>query len=255
MAPDRRRVRFNVLGSLECWQDDQRVRLGGRLQERVLVTLLLEANRVVPVDRIIAAAWDAGPPATAVHQVRKSIADLRRRLPGGPELIQTDGPGYRVVLGEEQLDLLCFQRHLRLAREELGGDRTAAAVRELRSALALWRGRLLACDGTDVLEAAAAALEERRLMATEQLCALRLDLGDVSDLVGDLRELVAAHPLRETLRGQLMRALYLSGRQAEALTEYARVRAYLSEELGVDPSRELTRMHADILCQKVAVSG
>ncbi|UQI47426.1 AfsR/SARP family transcriptional regulator [Streptomyces sp. HU2014] len=249
-------MRFDILGPLECWYAGERVRLGGRVQERVLIALLLEAGRVVSVDRLVEAVWDGRPPATAVRQIRKGVAELRRRLPAGPRLVLTDGPGYRTAVAVEQVDLLLFHAHLGSAREELAAGRPARALPLLRAALALWRGPRAAGAGGRVLEAASAALEEHRLRATEQLCALRLELGrDTGDLVGELRELVEAYPLRETLRAQLMRALYLAGRQAEALTEFARVRAYLSEELGVDPSRELVRMHADILRRGTVLPG
>ncbi|MFC5723607.1 BTAD domain-containing putative transcriptional regulator [Streptomyces gamaensis] len=253
--PEQQSVRFAVLGSLECRSDAGRIRLGGRLQERVLVALLLEPGRVVSVGRLVEAAWEQRPPATAVHQIRKSVAELRRRLPGGPRLLRTEAPGYRAVVGEDRLDLLRFRARLRDAREESAAGRPERAAEQLRAALALWRGDPLSCAGSRLLEAAAAGLQERRLQATEQLCALRLELGDTDGLVGDLRELVAAHPLRETLRGQLMRALYLTGRPAEALAEFASVRAYLAEELGVGPSQELVRIHTDILCRRPVPAG
>ncbi|AWZ11954.1 AfsR family transcriptional regulator [Streptomyces sp. ICC1] len=241
------RVRFNVLGSLEGWSGGNRLRLGGPIQERVLVTLLLEPGRVVPVTRLVEAAWEDEPPATASHQIRKAVADLRQRIPGGSDLIATDGPGYRAVLEDGQLDLSAFLLHTQRAREALAGGRAADAEAELRAALALWRGPVLSGAGGPVVESASTALEERRLTAAEQLFQLRLEHGESSELVGDLRELVAAHPLRENLRGHLMLALYRSGRQAEALEEFGRVRELLVEELGVDPGPRLGRLHEDIL--------
>ncbi|WUN35845.1 NB-ARC domain-containing protein [Kitasatospora sp. NBC_00315] len=209
--------------------------------------MLLEPNRVVPVARLVEATWDEEPPATASHQVRKIVADLRQRIPGGAGVILTDGPGYRAAVEEDQLDLTLFQAGLRAARvAAAAGSRTDAAAR-LRSALDLWRGPVLAGGGGAVIEAASAALEERRLAATEQLFGLRLALGESADLVGDLRELVQRHPLRETARGQLMTALYRGGRQAEALEEYGRVRELLVEELGIDPGSDLTKLYEAIL--------
>lgn len=249
------KVRFNLLGSLEGWSGGDRLRLGGPIQERVLATLLLEPGRVVPVARLVEAAWEDEPPNTASHQIRKAVADLRRRIPGGSELIATDGPGYRAVLEDGQLDLSLFQLHTRLAREALAAGRPSDAETELRTALGLWRGPVLSGAGGPVVEAAATALEERRLTAAEQLFQLRLDHGESAELVGDLRELVSAHPLRETLRGHLMLALYRSGRQAEALEEFGRVRELLVEELGVDPGPRLARLHEGILRDSPELAG
>ncbi|MGY0067827.1 AfsR/SARP family transcriptional regulator [Streptomyces sp. QTS137] len=238
---------FLLLGPLEGWSQGTRLRLSGTIQERVLAMLLLEPGRLVPVSRLVEAAWEENPPATAGHQVRKAVADLRRRIPGGSEVIVTDGPGYRAALTGVRLDLLEFGAHLRSAASAESAGRVTDAVRELTSALTLWRGPVLAKTGGAVIEAAAAVLEERRITAAEQLFTLRLTRGDGTALVPDLRDLVAAHPLREPLRGQLMLALYRSGRQAEALEEYGRVRTLLVEELGVDPGPHLAKLYEDIL--------
>ncbi|QNP75723.1 tetratricopeptide repeat protein [Streptomyces roseirectus] len=213
----------------------------------MLVTLLLEPGRMIPVSRLVAAAWDDEPPQTAAHQVRKAVAALRTRIPGGAGLIATDGTGYRAVLADDQLDLHEFNRHTRLAREASAAGQLQVAVEELRAAVGLWRGPVLAGAGGPVLAAASAALEERHMAAAEQYHGLRLELGEAAELVGPLRELIASHPLREALRGQLMLALYRSGRQAEALEEFTRVRELLVEELGIDPGTELTRLYEAIL--------
>ncbi|MFE9626680.1 BTAD domain-containing putative transcriptional regulator [Streptomyces sp. NPDC006527] len=238
---------FLLLGPLEGWSEGTRLRLGGAIQERVLAMLLLEPGRLVPVPRLVEAAWEENPPATAGHQVRKAVADLRRRIPEGSEVIVTDGPGYRAALAGVRLDLLEFGAHLRAAAAAESAGRVPDAVRELTAALALWRGPVLAGTGGALIDAAAAVLEERRTTAAEQLLGLRLTRGEGHTLVADLRDLVAAHPLRETLRGQLMLALYRAGRQAEALEEYGRVRALLVEELGVDPGPRLAKLYEDIL--------
>ncbi|MGV9457084.1 BTAD domain-containing putative transcriptional regulator [Streptomyces sp. NPDC003635] len=240
-------LRFNVLGPIEGWAGGDRLRLGGLIQERVLVTLLLETGRVLPIARLVEAAWADDPPATASHQVRKAVADLRRRIPGGGDVLVTDGPGYRMTLGPEQLDLTEFGLLVRAAKEAAADGRPADAVAALQRALGLWRGPILSGAGGPVIEAAATALDERRLTATEQLFALRLGLGEAAELVGDLRDVVRRHPLRETLRAQLMLALYRSGRQAEALEEYGKVRELLVEELGVDPGSGLTKVYEGIL--------
>ncbi|MFB9349366.1 BTAD domain-containing putative transcriptional regulator [Streptomyces heliomycini] len=240
-------LRFNVLGPLEGWAEGSRLRLSGLIQERVLGTLLLETGRVLPIDRLVESAWAENPPATASHQVRKAVATLRRRIPAGDEVIVTDGPGYRVVLGQEQLDLTQFGLLVRTARKAAGQGRPDEAVEALHRALGLWRGPILSGAGGPVIEAAATTFEEQRLAAAEYLFELRLGFGESSELVVDLRAFVQSHPLRETLRAQLMLALYRAGRQAEALEEYGRVRELLVEELGVDPGPGLARVYEGIL--------
>ncbi|WP_404958638.1 BTAD domain-containing putative transcriptional regulator [Streptomyces sp. 147326] len=241
------RPRFNVLGSLEGWIGEVRLRLGGAIQERVLCMLLLEAGRVVPVARLVEATWEKDPPVTAAHQVRKAVADLRRRIPAGNEVIATDGPGYRVVVADHQVDLLEFDALTKAAGQALREGRQSAAAESLRAALALWRGSVLSGAGGPVIEAAATALEERRLAAAEQRFDLCLALGESGELISGLRALITQHPLRETLRGQLMLALYRSGRQAEALKEYGEVRELLVDELGIDPGPRLARLYEAIL--------
>ncbi|WP_329383783.1 tetratricopeptide repeat protein [Streptomyces sp. NBC_01351] len=248
-------IRFNVLGPLEGWSGEAKIRLGGQIHERVLATLLLEPGNVVPVARLVEAVWDEEPPVTASHQVRKAVADLRRRIPDGGKAIITDGPGYRSAVTGSQLDLHEFLAHTQEARQAAAGGRAREAAESLRAALAVWRGPVLSGAGGSVVQAAAAVLEERRLGAAEQLCELRLALGEAGEVVGDLRTLIAQHPLRETLRGQLMLALYRSGRQADALAEYAQVRELLVEELGIDPSPQLTKMYENILRASPELTG
>ncbi|GGY04984.1 AfsR/SARP family transcriptional regulator [Streptomyces anandii] len=241
------RLRLNVLGPFEAWSGTERIRVGGPIHERVLSSLLLDAGQTVPVTRLVQAAWNDTPPATARHQVRKAIADLRRRLPGGNEVIITDGPGYRGIVSDTEADLVEFGAQIREADRALDAGHPSRAVTELRSALSLWRGRALSDSGSDLLENAAVSLEERRVAAAEQFFELRLAAGEAGALVADLRDLIAQHPMRETLRGQLMLALYRSGRQAEALNEYRTVRELLVEELGIDPSGQLSGLYESIL--------
>ncbi|HEV2372507.1 MAG TPA: BTAD domain-containing putative transcriptional regulator [Streptosporangiaceae bacterium] len=240
-------LRFNILGPLEGWAGGQRLRFGGLVPERVLATLLLEPGKVLPVSRLVAAVWADAPPETASHQVRKAVSDLRRRIPAGEGLVVTDGPGYRAVLVGSQLDLTEFSALVSSASEAVAAGRPAAAVEGLAAALALWRGPVLSGMSSPVIEAAATALEERRLAAMEQLFELRLGLGGAADLVAELREVVCSYPLRENLRGQLMLALYRAGRQAEALEEYGRLQLLLVEELGIDPGPHLARLYERIL--------
>jgi DNA-binding SARP family transcriptional activator/tetratricopeptide (TPR) repeat protein len=238
-------VLFKLLGPLEAWVDGNRVPLGGKRQEQVLAALLLEAGRVLPLYRLVQAVWETQPPSTAAHQVRKMVADLRRRLPG--ELIVTDGPGYRVVVGDDAIDLRQFEGHLALAQVAEDAGRIPEAVEALSAALRLWRGKALSGMTGMTLRAAADQLDERHLVTVERLIGLQLLLGEDRDLVGRLRLLAAEHPMRERLLVLLMTALYQAGRQGEALQVFADARHTLSEQLGIDPGVELTRRHEQIL--------
>ncbi|WP_311316999.1 MULTISPECIES: BTAD domain-containing putative transcriptional regulator [unclassified Streptomyces] len=144
---------------------------------------------------------------------------------------------------------------IRKAKLTAAEGRTAEAAEILRGALALWRGPVLSGGGGPVIEAASTSIEERRLTAAEQLFELHLGLGEASELVVELRELVQQNPLRESLRGQLMIALYRSGRQAEALEEYGKVRELLVEELGIDPGPNLTKLYEGILRESPELAG
>ncbi|MFD3487616.1 BTAD domain-containing putative transcriptional regulator [Streptomyces sp. NPDC058665] len=247
---DRMPVRFNILGTLECRTEDTRLLpLGGPVPERVLASLLLSPNRVVPVGRLVEAVWETEPPSTASHQVRKAVGGLRHCIPGGRELIVTERPGYQAVVSREQLDLLKFSDGLRRAQLEVTAGHTAAAVATLRDTLALWRGPVLAGAGGSLIDVASAGLEERRLAAVEQYFELRLSLGETSELIGELRIYVNNYQFMENLRVLLMLALYRSGRQAEALSEYYQVCKLLAGELGVDPSSRLTTLYEKMLRQ------
>ncbi|MGW5132739.1 BTAD domain-containing putative transcriptional regulator [Streptomyces sp. NPDC004135] len=241
------RVHFHVLGPLEIWEGERRIKPGGPVNERVLAMLLLEAGRIVPVSRLVQAVWEEEPPPTAVHQVRKAVAELRRRLPSGHEVIVTEPPGYRVALDDGQLDLRMFDIRVRRAQEARAEGLLDNAVMQLRAGLDSWRGPILGGAGGPVIDAAAAVWEERRLTASEQCFELRLDQGESSGLIGELREAVTAHPYREVLRGHLLLALYRAGRQAEALEEYTRLRTSLAEELGIDPGPKLAALYEQIL--------
>ncbi|MBP2337327.1 DNA-binding SARP family transcriptional activator [Saccharothrix coeruleofusca] len=240
-------LRINVLGSLECWAGTRRIHLGGAVQTRVMAALLLESGQVLSISQLVDSVWDEDPPATATHQVRKAVARLRQLIPAGDEIILTESPGYRAVLPAEQVDVNIFLDLLDKAKKASEARRWDEAATHLEGALALRRGSVLAGAGGPVIRAADVALQERYLDAVEQLNELRLSRGESWKLVSELRERVVAHPLREKLRGQLMLALYRSGRQAEALEEYRKVHELLAEELGISPGGELSDLYQRML--------
>jgi len=240
-------VRLLLLGPVEVWQGDQRLPLRGRLHERVLAALLLEAGHAVPLDTIVDHVWDENPPESASHQVRKAVSGLRRSIPGGARLIETVGAGYRIALVGEQYDVALFTQAIARARAEAADGALSEASTRLREALALWRGPLLGGSEGRRFTAAAHGLHERRMAAVEFLFDLRLKAGESGELVGELRDLIGAEPLRENLRAQLMRALYRAGRRADALDEYRSLAKLLRDELGVDPSPRTRRLHEALL--------
>ena len=225
----------------------------------MLAILLLNANRVVSIDRLADHLYGEEPPASALTQIQAHISHLRRRLDptlaaGSPgSLIETRAPGYLVRLAREQLDLRRFERLTAEAREGSShGDHDTAASR-YRDALVLWRGPALADLDAAFLQSAIARLEDLRLAAIEDRVDAELALGRHGSLTGELEALVSEHPLRERPHGQLMLALYRSGRQAEALDVYRRLRRTLVDELGLEPGPALQELERAILTQDPAL--
>jgi DNA-binding SARP family transcriptional activator len=241
-------LQYRLLGPLEV-AGDHVVQLGGPKQRATLALLLLNANRVVSVDRLADDLYAGAAPATALKQVQRQISDLRKLL-GSPSLIETRSPGYAIRLAPEQLDLSVFERLTADGRDALAAGRADRAAELLRQALGLWRGPPLA-DLTyeSFAHAPIERLEELRLAAVQQRFEADLALGRHLDVVGELEELVAQHPLHERFRAQLMLALYRSGRQAEALDEYRRARGELINELGIEPAPALQQLERRILAQ------
>jgi DNA-binding SARP family transcriptional activator len=202
----------------------------------------------VAVDRLVDDLWGEDVPETAVKMIHVSVSRLRKGLPEG--VLVTRSPGYVLELEPEALDLVRFDRLREEGRSELGAGVVAEAARVLRSALELWRGPALAEFDQPFAVTEAARLEELRLSCVENRIDADLALGRNADLVGELESLIATHPLRERLRGQLMLALYGSARQAEALAAYREFRLFLSEELGIEPSPGLRDLERQILQQK-----
>jgi DNA-binding SARP family transcriptional activator len=238
-------MQFRLLGPLEVVDDgDRSLALGGRKQRAVLAVLLLHANDVVATERLVDAVWGDAPPATVAKSIQVYVSRMRKEL--GDGRLVTRSPGYALHVEPSELDLACFQA---LVAQAADADPAPAAAR-LREALALWRGPALADLAYEPFaQAHAAQLEELRFSALEQRIDADLALGDHAQLVGELEALAAQHPLRERLRGQLMLALYRSGRQADALAAYQAARTTLVEELGIEPGRALRDLHQAILGQ------
>ena len=250
-------VEFRILGPLEVTSDGGPIRLGGPKQRAVLAVLLLRANEVVPVEQLVDALYDGAAPATAAGQVRDHVSQLRKGL--GPEaesILETRSPGYLIHVEPDALDAQRFESMVDAASRELEGGDARAAAELLREALALWRGPALADLAYDSFaQPAIGRLEELRLTALERRIAADLQLGSNGTLVGELEELVGAHPLREQFRAQLMLALYRGGRQAEAVGLYHEGRRLLVDELGIEPSPELRELASRILRQEASLAA
>jgi DNA-binding SARP family transcriptional activator/ABC-type branched-subunit amino acid transport system substrate-binding protein len=212
--------------------------------------LLLSANRVVSSDRLIAELWGATPPADAAAALQAHVSRLRRALPGGAGILLTRTPGYVLEIDPRQIDLVRFRELSERAGALLAEGDAERAGELLRAALELWRGRALAdLEGELWADAVSRELEEERLAAVEERIEADLLQGRDAALVPELRALVREHQLRERLCGQLMRALYHGGRQAEALEVYADARRSLVGELGLEPGPALQRLQREILEQ------
>ncbi|WP_116949596.1 AfsR/SARP family transcriptional regulator [Jiangella endophytica] len=242
------RVEIDLLGPMRLRADGRLVDVTtGRLRALIAV-LALSAGRTVTVAQLIETLWAENLPASPRRSVQTYVTRLRTLL--GPDLIATSATGYLLHAEPDAVDVLRFQRLLERA------DGSADPLRQrahLTEALALWRGRPF-----DDVESAwlagteAPRLAERYLAAQERRIALDLELGRPADLVPELRELTTAHPLREPAWALLLETLERSGRRAEALAQYERVRARLSTELGVEPGPRLQTVYARLLAQTPA---
>ena len=247
-----RRIEFGVLGPVEATRGGERLPLGGSKQRALLAVLVLHANEVVSTEQLIDELWADDPPATAVKMVQVYVSRLRHefeRADAENGLLVTSAPGYVLRLARDQADLDRFQG-LAEAGHAARPDRPDEASQLFASALALWRGAALSDVALEPFaQAAIPRLDELRLATLEERIDVDLALGRHGRLVGELRELVGQHPLRERFRLQLMLALYRSGRQAEALEAYRDARVTLSDELGIEPSPELQQLETAVLRQ------
>jgi DNA-binding SARP family transcriptional activator len=239
---------FGVLGSLTVTVDRSPVTLGAAKTRIVLACLLLRRGAVVPTDELVDRLWGENPPPGARNAVHTYVRRLRGALGAAGRLIQTEPAGYVIEVPADALDSDQFRGHMARARSAADAGDTATESRELRAGLALWRGAPLSDVPSELLHRSEVPrLVEERLQALERRIAIDLAAGRHAELVPELRNLTAEHPLRERLWYQLMLALYRSHRQAEALAAFREVRTILREELGVDPCQDLAELHHQVL--------
>jgi DNA-binding SARP family transcriptional activator/predicted ATPase len=239
-------MRIRVLGPFHLDDGGRQITIGGVRQRAVLAALLLHANEVIPSEQLLVDLWGEDAPPSAANALQAAISRLRRMLP--PGRLITSGPGYQLRLFPAELDAAQFEQLIFEGRDALAAGDAAEAVQLLDQAMLLWRGPPLADFRYEPFaQAEIARLEELQLACLEERNEAHLALGAAGALTAELGRMVADHPLRERLRGQLMLALYRSGRQTEALETYREFRGVLAEELGLEPSSALRKLEEAIL--------
>lgn len=239
---------FGLLGPAIVVGEAGEVAIHGALRRRLLVRLLVSANRPVPTERLREDLWEGEPPASSASTLKSHVSLLRRAL--GPDRLSHRDGAYLLRVGPDELDVLVFEAEVSSGHRMLRAGEYAEARAAFDRGLQLWRGPALA-DAADTSWGApeATRLDELRAAAIESLLEARLCLGDRQEVIADAEAAIAEHQLREGLWAKLISALYLSGRQADALRAYQRLRELLGEELGIMPSRELVVLEGAILRQ------
>ncbi|MEJ1200612.1 AfsR/SARP family transcriptional regulator BagI/FevR [Streptomyces sp. BB1-1-1] len=249
---------FHILGPLLVTNGGEPIEISGIRRQKLLAALLLQPNQMVSLDRLVDVMWDDKPPASAHGQIRICVSGLRRLLRGGERdsVIETHPSCYRInVHGEDAVDLFTFERLVSQGRAMVRDDKLERAERLLKSALALWRGPVAAGLDSPALGALVVRLHEDRLTVQEEYFDVALKLGHHQRIIGDLTGFVSENPFRERACAQLMLALYHSGRQADALKTFRAVRARFSEDLGIEPARDLHVLHQSILVGRLSSAG
>ena len=242
-------IRFGILGPMQVTDGPQTRPVGGARQRIVLGALLERANQPVPAEQLAEVVWDGAPPHGAVPTLRTYVMRLRRGLgPQAAARILSKDNGYAAQVEEHELDALSFEAQCRRTDAAAQAGDWPRVVETAEGALALWRGAPLVDVPCQCLhEAWLPRLEQLWLQAWEWQAEAALHLGRNEQMVQPLRDLTAAHPLRERFHAQLMLALYRTGRRAEALAAYRDARRVLVETLGIEPGAELRSLQARIL--------
>jgi predicted ATPase/DNA-binding SARP family transcriptional activator len=242
-----------LLGPLVVTRNDRPLELGGTQPRLLLALLALDPGRVVGADRLVDGIWEAHLPAEPANALQVVVSRLRRAL-APDQVVVSRPPGYLLAVDPERVDAVRFERLAAAGRAAIAAGQAERASGLLWAALDLWRGDALAdFPGVAAARSAATRLEELRLAALEDRIEVELGLGHQALLIGELQALVEREPLRERLHAQLMRALYATGRQADALAAYQRAREVLAERAGLDPGPDLRRLEAQLLAQDPAL--
>ncbi|WP_329395859.1 AfsR/SARP family transcriptional regulator [Streptomyces melanogenes] len=249
-------MEFSVLGSLRVRENGHDYAPTAPKQRQLLALLVFNANQVVTVGTCIEELWGESPPDTGLSTLQSYVLQLRRILKRVPrigslkaarELLQTRDGGYLLAVRPEELDVNLFHGLVRQGRAELGKNDVAASEL-LSTALGLWEGSALSdVQAGPVLRIHLAGLEETRVSVQEQRIDADLRLGRHHDLLGELSALCALYPTHENLHAQFMLALSRSGRRTQALEVVQRLRRMLGDELGLEPSPRMNRLHQAVL--------
>lgn len=241
-------VSFSVLGPLLVLRDGVEVSLRAQKVRTLLAVLLCRAGRPVPVPMIMDALWGDGPPPTAAKTLQVYVHRLRQAL-GDPSLVRHDAGSYRLVAERHDVDAITFEALVGRARatRQTGDLRHARSL--LAEALSMWRGAAYSgvAETTALIADEVHRLSEQRLLAVEERIAIDLELGAHAEVIAELMALAVDHPYREVVRAHLMLALYRSGRRVEALEVYRTTSALFADELGIQPSPFLSRLHQALL--------
>ncbi|WP_236003861.1 AfsR/SARP family transcriptional regulator [Nonomuraea antri] len=233
---------------LEAVLDGRSVALGGVRQQTILAALLLAPTRTASMGRLVESLYGDSPPPTARSQVQICVSALRRMFAvhGLADLISTQSQGYTLQVPYERIDCHRFESLLAQAGHARDSGRGERAIAHYRAALGLWRGPALEGIDSRLVRSAVSRLTESRITANEECLELELAAGRHHELVAELTGLVAEHPLRERLRGQLMLALYRSGRRDEALRVFTDAERTMIDELGIEPNARLRQLESAI---------
>jgi DNA-binding SARP family transcriptional activator len=243
-------MHFFILGSLEVGSPERRVRITAPKQRAVLAALLLGANNEIPLEQLIRFAWDGRPPATAQTTLQSYIYRLRqllRPLPG--VALRTNIDSYVLDVDRGDTDLWYFRAQVEQARSLARLGKLDESAERLRRAMSICRGGSLSGIPGETVAQEAQVLDGERIAAYEELFATEIVLGKARQIIPELHKVASLYQYHEVFRAQLMLALYASGRQAEALQNYALIRRRLRDMLGIEPGQELQQLHRLILEQ------
>jgi DNA-binding SARP family transcriptional activator len=245
-------MHFSILGPMSVVENGDDRTPSAPKHRQMLALLLVNANRAVSMGHFIEELWDYSPPPRAVAAVHTYVMQLRRHIPGGEAVtgdrLVTRDQGYLLRVREGEFDLHAYEREVQAGRASLDAGHLDAGVQQIRAAHAKWYGDVLVdVPMGPLLRAVVAAIERHRMESTVRRIHAELQLGRHHQLVAELSALVHMDPANEQLAGQLILALYRSGRQTDALAAFHRLRQVLREELGTSPGQAIHQLVTDIL--------
>jgi DNA-binding SARP family transcriptional activator len=245
---------IRLLGPLELRYRGADIPISAARLRRLLGVLLIHRGRTVSIDRLVDEVWENDPPDSALAALRVHVSRLRKMLAAAElgDLLVTKPTGYSLDVSAESVDADRFENAVARARSQIAAGESEEGIETFRGALKMWRGPALSGLATSMYVAGEAArLDEARVNALEDCIRAEITAGRARDVLGELEALTGEHPLRERLWELRMLALYRTSRQAAALDCYQTLRRQLADELGLEPSPELVRLHQEILTQSV----